>query len=61
MKSCDLNVTAADENPKFARTDEETFTFLDLVEETNVSAILDGKQQLAFDYVITLLCLLLLW
>ncbi len=43
-------------------TDERTSTFLDLEQETNIDAIFDGKQQLApFNYVIMLLCLLLLW
>ncbi len=78
-KSCDLNVTrtttvlctrevmaaASDENTRYVWTDEGTLIFLDLVQETNMNAILDEQQRrrclfATFNYVITLLCLLLL-
>ncbi len=36
---------AADKNKRCVWTDEETSTFLDLVQETSINTILDGKQQ----------------
>lgn len=40
-----VNATMADKNRRCVLTDEGTQTFLDLVQETNINAILDGKQK----------------
>ncbi len=40
-----MAAVAADDNTRYVWTAEESSTFPDLVQETNVHAILDGKQK----------------
>ncbi len=45
LRSREAMTAASDENTKYVWTDEETSTFFDLMEETNINVVLDGKQQ----------------